>query len=78
MRNISVDQILTSNKQRLDAVHLYKQFGSGAELHRHLVKLIEPHMSEINKRLGQENDVNYLAYAVEHVLTLTAEKRETK
>lgn len=34
-------------------------------------RVIEPNMVEINRRLGQENDPMYLAYAVEYVLTRT-------
>lgn len=33
-----------------------------------LAEVIEPNMAEINRKLGQENDAGYLAYAVEYVL----------
>lgn len=32
-------------------------------------KIIRPNLKSINKKLGQENDPMYLAYAVEYVLT---------
>jgi len=31
-------------------------------------KIIAPNLKEINKKLGQENDALYLAYAVEYAL----------
>ena len=40
-----------------------------ADLHARLQReVIEPNMAEINRKLGQENDASYLAYAVEYVL----------
>ena len=32
-------------------------------------QIIAPNMDRINKRLGQENDSRYLAYAVEYIFT---------
>ena len=32
-------------------------------------EVIEPNMAEINRKLGQENDASYLAYAVVYVLS---------
>ena len=32
------------------------------------VQVIEPNMAEINRKLGQENNATYLAYAVVYVL----------
>lgn len=33
--------------------------------------VVEPHMSEINAKLGQENDAGYLAYALAAALSST-------
>lgn len=32
-------------------------------------EIIEPNLPEINRKLGQENNARFLAYAVEYVLT---------
>jgi hypothetical protein len=40
------------------------------DFHRRVVaEIITPNMARINADLGQENDPNFLAYAVEYVLT---------
>ena len=34
-----------------------------------ILAVIEPHMDEINQKLGQENDPKYLAYAIQYALS---------
>lgn len=36
---------------------------------RLLEEVIKPNMEEIDRKIGQENDAGYIAYAVEHVLS---------
>jgi len=67
-KTMTIRDILSTDKLLAEAVRLYEHNEIGSNLHSQLVKLIEPHMDEINKRLGQENDVSYLAYAVEYAL----------
>ena len=66
-KTISMKDILSTDKLLNEAIRLYEKH-RGSELHRELTKLIEPEMPAINKRLGQENDVGYMAYAVGHAL----------
>lgn len=44
---------------RSDREHFHK---------RVLAEIVEPNMAEINRKLGQENDAGYLAYAVEYIM----------
>lgn len=37
-------------------------------------QIIRPNMAEINRKLGQENDPKYLAYAIEHVMNQASSK----
>lgn len=34
--------------------------------------VIAPNMEEINRKLGQENDPDYIAYAVQHVFNVAS------
>lgn len=38
-------------------------------------KVITPNMAEINRKLGQENDALFLAYAVEHVFNVVGVRK---
>lgn len=40
---------------------------NGVPVNKQLVRLIEPHMPKINKFTGQENDVRYICYLLEHL-----------
>ena len=64
---IMIGDILPTDELLNEAIRLYGLYRN-VELHRRLVELIKPEMPEINKRLRQENDVDYLAYAVEYAL----------
>lgn len=49
------------------AVHLYNT--DRANFHENCLKeIIKPNMARINTSLGQENDADYMAYAVEFVV----------
>jgi hypothetical protein len=51
------------------AVDLYNQLGGSSAFTTAVRQgLIEPNMARINAALGQENDAQYLAYAVTYVL----------
>jgi hypothetical protein len=43
----------------------------GPDVTRIAKEVIEPNMDEINRKLGQENDAHYLAYAVVHAVHQT-------
>lgn len=73
MKTITVKDFLT-DKQIKQAIAIYKLHRDDGMLHGRLIALIEPLMPEINRKLGQENDVNYLAYAVEYALSKSEER----
>ena len=61
MRQITIDQFL-SESQIKKAIELKKA--------QDICKvIIEPNLDSINKKLNQENDAMYLAYAVEYVVS---------
>lgn len=62
MKTTNIAQFLTNNQIRL-CIKL-----KTAKLI--CKEVIEPNIEEINKKLGQENDPMYLAYACEYVITL--------
>ena len=50
----------------------------GTPTHKEFLKIITPLMPEINRKLGQENNPGYMAYALEFlVLTIKENERET-
>lgn len=67
MKTMTLPQFLTKPQIAL-AAKLYAEHGDYAadliQLH-----VIEPNMTAINVKLGQENDARYLAYAVVHALS---------
>lgn len=68
MKSITINDILTPEEINR-AVELYKRHkGTGQFANIVMAKLILPNMPRINKKIGQENDAKYLAYAVEYVL----------
>jgi hypothetical protein len=74
MKTITVRDILHSDALLSQAIRLHEKHGHhGLDLHRELVKLIEPEMPAINERLGgQANDAHWMAFAVELALMRTA------
>lgn len=56
------------------ATKLYVEHGMDA-VPKIQAQIIEPNMDTINKKLGQENDARYLAYAVVHACSQADEER---
>jgi hypothetical protein len=78
MQYTTIDQFLTDSEIRL-AEKLWQQYrldGTGQFATAVREQVIEPNMDRINRRLGQENDARYLAYAVEYALLQSAGKRK--
>jgi hypothetical protein len=70
MKTMTLPQFLTDS-QIAHAVKLYEAHGMDA-VGKIQTQVIEPNMSAINEKLGQENDGRYLAYAVAYVLSQAA------
>lgn len=69
MKLISIGDFL-SERQIAVVVEMWEHKVSSRQFHTDVVaKVIAPNLTEINRKLGQENDPNYLAYALEYVLT---------
>jgi hypothetical protein len=62
MRKITIEQFLTK-EQIQKAIDLKKAKDICREI-------IEPNLSEINRKIGQENDAMYLSYMVEYIVSL--------
>lgn len=76
MKYITVDEFLTKEQAML-AITIYNR--KPTNLHKELVEqVIRPNMVEINRKLGQENDPDYLAYALEYGLVKTAQLKAQK
>jgi hypothetical protein len=73
MKTITLPQFLTP-AQIAEAARLFKRHGatSATTVDQILTRVITPNMPAINKKLGQENDARYLAYAVLYALTQVA------
>jgi hypothetical protein len=56
-----------TDEQIDEAVQLYEKHGHRA-VEKIRARVIEPNMTTINAKIGQENDSGYLAYAVVYVL----------
>jgi len=55
---------------------LVLSFSGASDLHKTLLeKIIQPNMAAIDQKLGQKNDPDYLAYALEFALTHSTPKR---
>ena len=67
VKAVTLPEFLTEGQIR-KASQLYAALGMDAT---DLIEeqVIEPNLATINKKLGQENDPRYLAYAVVYVLT---------
>lgn len=72
MKQITLPDFLT--KEQIEKAHELYVAKAGTPGFAQAVKeiLIEPNIEEINRKLGQENDPMYLAYAVEYVFSQTA------
>lgn len=61
MKNVTLADFLTDEQIQL-AIRI------GPDHARLLAEVVQPNMEQINRRLGQENDPSYMAYAIEYVL----------
>jgi hypothetical protein len=68
MKSMTLPQFLTE-AQISEAHALYKDHGGVDAKGKIQKQVIEPNMAAINKKLGQENDPSYLAYAVVYVFS---------
>jgi hypothetical protein len=76
VKTVTLPDFLTE-EQIAEAVQLYEAEAEGIDATEQiLTRVIEPNMAAINKKLGQENDARYLAYAVVYALSQAA-RRET-
>lgn len=72
VRTFSLGDLLT-NAQVFAVIDIIEeepaeQFDFGRAVKRVEREIIEPALPEINRRLGQENDARYLAYAVVYAI----------
>lgn len=68
-RMISVGDFLTQ-EQAKRAIQIWAKHPSGGKpfIDEIVATIIEPNMTEINRKLGQENNARFLAYAVEYAM----------
>lgn len=66
MKHMNLTDFLTE-AQIQEAWELYRKAEPGTFATKCAEKIIQPNMAEINKKLGQDNDARYLAYACEYV-----------
>lgn len=65
-KSMSLPDFLT--QEQIDAAWaLYQKAQPGTFARQCSEQIIQPNMAEINRKLGQENDASYLAYACEYV-----------
>lgn len=71
MKTITIGDFLTEDEVK-EALALFTRLSkTGESFHyaKHCAaEIIRPNIDRINKALGQENDVMYLAYAVEYTI----------
>jgi hypothetical protein len=72
MKNVLLTDFLTCH-QLGQALSIYKENLPANRVNIIQQKVIEPNMGEINRKLGQENDPRYLAYAVVYVFDQTVD-----
>lgn len=72
-RTVTIADFLT-NEQITAAAKLFDRLKNTGTSHLFAEacadEVIRPNMAEINRKLGEVNDPKYLAYAVEHVMTV--------
>ena len=68
-KTVSVADFLTTDQIK-QAIRIYNgREHPSTVVDRFEAEIIKPNMDEINRKLGQENDSRYLAYAVAYALT---------
>lgn len=71
MKKARIEDFLTPSQIRLAKRVRDKAVKDGRRVaHAIADEVIRPNMKEINRKLGQENDAVYLAYAVEYILSV--------
>jgi hypothetical protein len=70
---MTLPQFLTE-AQIADALTLFQDHGGIDAKGKIQKQVIEPNMDAINKKLGQDNDPSYLAYAVVYVFSQVDEQ----
>ena len=70
MREMKINDFMTDDMVD-EAIRLYR---TSRSRHLALVELLKPHMADIDRKVGQKNDVNYLAYAVEYAISVAEER----
>ncbi len=73
MKTMALPQFLTE-AQIAEAIRLFETHGDRA-VDQIRTRVIEPNMTAINAKLGQENDSRYLAYAIVYVLMQAQEQQ---
>lgn len=66
MRTVRLDHFLTDDQIK-QAATIMREAGPGEAAMRVCEEVIKPNISEINEKLGQENDPRYLSFALEYV-----------
>jgi len=75
-KTVTLPQFLTE-AQIAHAVRLYETHGEAHAVDPIQIHVIEPNMTVINEKLGQENDPRYLAYAVVYACTQASSKESS-
>lgn len=66
MKTVAIRDFLTKAESK-KVIEIYDTAPLG-QLHMQLVAFIEPLMPEIDRKLGQPNDIGFIAYAIEYAL----------
>lgn len=74
-KTLTLKDILTTAEIKTIA-RLWDAKQSTQQFHRDVIdQVLRPAMPRINERLGQENDMGYLAYVVEYVMMQSEDER---
>jgi hypothetical protein len=68
MKQITIKTILGSDANIQRAIDIYQSSCDGLDLHAKLRNLVQPEMARINAETQQQNDVDYMALAVQYAL----------
>lgn len=69
MKTGTIGDILFNEQQVARAIELFRTCRAGTFAKTICDELIQPQITEIDERLGQQNDPLYLAYVIEHAIT---------
>jgi hypothetical protein len=71
MKSVTLPDFLTEDQIEA-AITLYEKLKNTGRFANECAKqIIEPNIAEINRKLGQDNDPRYLAYACEYAFNQT-------